>query len=634
METSSKNITMLQRPINSLLAIGLQIAVVLLVAYGLSTNPFNFSPPVGHHSKLESLYSYSGKDLKIDDLLSGESLRVAPQEVTLPDIWFENHPEDHEVLYQLDLPDELFSTIPPGNNGTISELWSVYVTRATGHIAVYLNNIRIGQNGDFDELLSWQRDEPLLFNFPQDLLLDTENQLVIHMQAQSSFKGLLGRVYVAPQSQLLNTYNWRHFFRIDFVVWNSTLVFLLAIMITILWCFNRRDNSSAYYAIAGVLVSSSNLYFVAGSHQVSPVLFEAFWLWSLFTSQILSLLWIFSVLNLPFEKESRALKIFAAAWFLLFLIPDTEIMYRIIYPASAVLAIGLALYVSYCLSRGLKDGPNIEWVIFSVLGLPNAVCRFYDMLYINHVFASDAEHMGPYFMLLSYLLVGFNLGNRFLISLQQSKDLAESLDLKITLREQQLAEQYGKMQILENERTLANERERLMRDIHDGVGGQMVSLLTSVNESTPPNRIKEKLRALLSDFRFVIDSMDTSTEDLPGLLGTLRFRIEENLLGTGITLDWKVTDLPSLKNTNPSVSLNVIATGTEHVAQKEDSENYAQIVFIDIIDYGGGFNNATGNGQGLNNMQHRAEAIDAKLLVRTSNSGTRIRVSLAAIKPT
>jgi signal transduction histidine kinase len=92
------------------------------------------------------------------------------------------------------------------------------------------------------------------------------------------------------------------------------------------------------------------------------------------------------------------------------------------------------------------------------------------------------------------------------------------------------------------------ERQRLLRQFHDGLGAQLVGLLSAVQRrSVAPPQIEQALRDTLDDLRLSLDLMDEEDRELGDLLGQLRFRLAPRLQQAGLTLHWRVPvadDLP------------------------------------------------------------------------------------------
>jgi hypothetical protein len=79
-----------------------------------------------------------------------------------------------------------------------------------------------------------------------------------------------------------------------------------------------------------------------------------------------------------------------------------------------------------------------------------------------------------------------------------------------------------------------------MRDLHDGLGGQLVSIVALSERGEAGSGVGDAARAALTDLRLVIDSMDDIGGDLMLALGSWRDRATAQLRPHGIALDWRV----------------------------------------------------------------------------------------------
>lgn len=94
---------------------------------------------------------------------------------------------------------------------------------------------------------------------------------------------------------------------------------------------------------------------------------------------------------------------------------------------------------------------------------------------------------------------------------------------------------------LEREQAITLERERIMRDVHDGIGGNLVSSLSLIDSNDYQNRqkdIRDILQYSLDDLRLIILSLGESTNFLDTLLAEFKFRIQRLLVQNQIELHW------------------------------------------------------------------------------------------------
>src|SRR5690606_7660639 len=241
------------------------------------------------------------------------------------------------------------------------------------------------------------------------------------------------------------------------------------------------------------------------------------------------------------------------------------------------------------------------------------------------------------------------LGERLAMARRLNLELEE----RVAANRRALAGSYARMAELERDRAIAAERERIMREMHDGTGGQIVSALAMVEGGNfEREAIVEALHDALADLRLAIDSLDPSEPDLLTLLGAARARLEPRLEARGARFSWEVRDVPRPERFGPAMALQVLRIFQEAVVNAlrhagarvvtvrtgEERDAAGSWVVIEIADDGAGFapeaagaaGRAAGGGRGLGNMRRRAEAIGAQLAIESGPAGTCVRLRLPA----
>jgi signal transduction histidine kinase len=188
---------------------------------------------------------------------------------------------------------------------------------------------------------------------------------------------------------------------------------------------------------------------------------------------------------------------------------------------------------------------------------------------------------------------------------------------------------------------LISERQRIMRDMHDGFGSQLAGMLSQV-KGNPPSReaMEAQIRELIDELRLTIDALEPVNGDLGSVLGSLRYRLEHRFFDSGIELEWDVTELPQIKDMSPvkvqhlqriilEAFTNIVKhSGANRVAvSTQVAENSA---FVHIRDNGTGFDaDREFRGRGLKNMRSRAQESGIGFIVQSSTAGTLITMKLA-----
>ena len=255
---------------------------------------------------------------------------------------------------------------------------------------------------------------------------------------------------------------------------------------------------------------------------------------------------------------------------------------------------------------------------------------------------AEAVYLWPFHPLGLFAVIAWLLVDRLVGALDQSETLNLHLAERVEAKRVELEANYRRVAELESQHVVVAERSRLMSDMHDGIGGQLISTLSLVEggEATPA-QVAAALRECIDDLRLAIDSLEPTDHDLLPLLGNLRWRLEPRLKARGIALDWQVQDVPRLACLTPANVLHVLRilqeaftnvikhAGARHV--RLSTRAVGDRVLIDLRDDGRGMDGTgTTSGRGLASMRRRAQALGGELLLRSDGSGTTLSLALPA----
>lgn len=290
---------------------------------------------------------------------------------------------------------------------------------------------------------------------------------------------------------------------------------------------------------------------------------------------------------------------------------------------------------------------RLAWlVLFEALGLVAA--GLHDFLFLRLVLLqTPLPELTPHAVFLFVMLQAGLVVSRYSQSLSDYRQLNRTLESRIAERERQLVTAFEQIRIQREQTVVAEERQRIMREIHDGVGSQLVGLMGAVKRpSATSAELEEQVRAALDEMRMAVDSMQPISGDLATLFATLRYRLEPRLLDVGVAAKWRIGELPQVPNLAPQVVLNlqrIVLEGVTNVLKHAKAQNFelrvesvpgadscADTLVLTMVDDGTGFDQdsfvASSRHQGLRNLRARADLIGATLAVRTGAGGTRIEL--------
>lgn len=271
----------------------------------------------------------------------------------------------------------------------------------------------------------------------------------------------------------------------------------------------------------------------------------------------------------------------------------------------------------------------------------------HDLLQLAGGIAPGAVWLLPYASLLLFGAFMQAMQHRYLRAMAQVAQAQASLETRLGERHGLLEAGWQQLRAAERQQAVLRERQRLMRDMHDGVGSSLMSALVLVEQGRLDMRgVAELLRECMDDIRLVIDSMEPVDHDLIALLASLRYRLGRRMELSGVRLAWQVGDLPRLDWMDAGSALQILrivqealtnvlkhararsVTLTTHL--HDDGER--RWVRVTIIDDGCGFDPAglEGHepGRGLRNLRSRARALHGRLVLRSRPGGTEVTLDL------
>jgi signal transduction histidine kinase len=212
------------------------------------------------------------------------------------------------------------------------------------------------------------------------------------------------------------------------------------------------------------------------------------------------------------------------------------------------------------------------------------------------------------------------------------------------LMTRKLAEQQVSLQRLheidqqrEREKAALQERQRIMQDIHDGLGSQLVSSLAlSERGALDARQTSSLLRECIDDLRLAIDSLAGTDGSFAVMAGNLRFRMEPRLHAAGIALKWHsaaLRDSATIPAVHTLTLLRILQESLGNALKHSHASEIAVTLGIDdaglhitVVDNGRGFDPRQPRlGKGISGMEKRARDIGAQLAI-DGTRGTVVRV--------
>lgn len=406
----------------------------------------------------------------------------------------------------------------------------------------------------------------------------------------------------------------------------AAVYFAAAVTAFILWRLRSRELGFAgLAAFAFAMAFSSAVNSVRGA---APALVI-----------ILTILGLAAWIGLTFAKRTgflTALSLAATA----VLTASALLMVGTVGPGGVILLAGTSLAVA---STAVAVFYEKQRDALSTIGSAIAVLA---ALYDSTLLLWNDEPLAilPFAGLLTLTAFGLSVARRVFAQLEEAETLNATLEDRVTAASAGLAASEAARRALEISTAITKERERLMREIHDGIGSSLVTTIAVSERLQKETTSAVVLKRALTDLRIAVDSLEPVQGNAATLLASLRYRVEPDFRRAGIAFVWKVDAVPSIPWLDAVNALHVMrifqealgniaihsgATEVTVICRAEDRGGEPGVL-VDVRDNGKGLaETPETRGHGLDNMEQRARALGARFAIHgETNNGTSVSLWL------
>lgn len=533
--------------------------------------------------------------------------------------------------------------------------WAVFVPRFTTTVEIAINGSTIENTERDPSKRRPDRNTPVLAPIPESLLKPGSNEVTIKLHVWGPLQGYLDSLYIGPDAEMRAAYDLRNllFSTVPMVLatWQITFGTLLGII----WLSRRQDRIYGYLALATMLGVVQHFAGLPHSPLVAGLLGAM--------GPLEGALMLHYMLLLTGRRIRR--------WHALAFLPGLSIIataclsspdhLRVVYSFLGPPSIGILLATVWIVLLAAVWQARRHAVYLATIFTVVLSCWALDVLTLNNMIGGERVFVGRTSYSLVLIALGIWLIWRFVQALKEADGFAAMLVQKVSEAEDKLRANFAREEERARSEALLAERTRLMRDLHDGLGGQLVSIVALSEQPKPSGQaIGEAARAALKDLRLVIDAMEEMDGDLMLALASWRERIDTQLRAHQMHLDWAIrghTGLPIFQNLRPWHVIQLIRLMDEVVtnAVKHSGGRCVAVTIetvndafgrptgrITIQDDGDGYDPGnveptsalrSGTGRGLLNIRRRALLCDIHVVTQTGPTGTRIELTLPAEFP-
>ncbi len=519
---------------------------------------------------------------------------------------------------------------------------SIYLPTVRQNAALYLNGRWVAQGGDFEPYLARLWNHPQLYTLPSGLLNDS-NTLTIRLVSHRPQVGYLSEVFIGDPELLHGAWQWRYAIKVTWLEITSILLIVIGLINLYLWTLRKNESFYLWYSLAALSWGARGILLV---WPVIPITDELRVLLRLLT---LGYGIVFVVLfnQRYFGYKNRWFDIGLFIYCVPAVIPmffmnmDQLLFYGHQVWVRGNLILGIVIAVQLMVLFLKHHKLDAAYLLYS--GLPLLMLGFRDMLVLTDRWSPEngflINHATPPALIIAMWFILRRLSN----SLEYARHLNVTLEQRVAESRREVVASYQKQEQLQQQKLLSDERERIMRDMHDGLGGHLIGIKSLMDNNQPKlSDINNYVERALVDLRLVINSLDPGSQRVSSLLGSLRNRWQRAADNRSCTLEWRVASSNQGRVLGPDKTLQLMRI------LEEAFTNTIKHGDIGIIELSSGRDevnqtawiqlknpytqrNDQPAGRGLANMQQRASKIGAEISFLKDNDEFLVRVELPLV---
>lgn len=521
---------------------------------------------------------------------------------------------------------------------------------------IHLNGTVIQPNVPLDTLRGASDGGSIYYVLPKHLLKPTGNEILVYVETQSSVLPLAAFSISSPENAA-KAVQWSNLFGSSLaIVTASFLFFALLLCALVNWPAQDRKRIRALMAMIAIWMVRS--YFITFQTPFEvPFLITYFIYFALEASALMS---IARYVVIDSQLPSLWSRIVNAAWSVLLMLcaltplygfivgPTAQTVMSYLPKSMAIVSLGVVAFGLINLGRNVVVRPDGRW-IERIAVMFCLVALFVDMADSGYRLSVP---LFPDLPLTFYKAVPFGLLLALGIVASIAREASEArrtvvqsneiLAARLTEQDAELARSYDAQKQMLQRQVMLEERQRIVRDMHDGIGGQLLGLMMQVRQGgVEKKQVEQGLQSSIDDLRLIVDSMDSAEDGLAETLRSFEHRVRAQIEAAGMALQVEHGLDDGKPGPGPRPTLQILRILQEAVTNAMRHSGGSEIALrsrqdadgmirIEITDNGKGMPAEITGGRGLMSMRGRAEAVGGMLTVESGASGTSLWLALPA----
>lgn len=522
--------------------------------------------------------------------------------------------------------------------GQIKGIQALYFPKFSDNMDVYVNGRILHENTVPTRL--W--NTPLLVPVSDIFVQSDELQIDVVLYGLSNEGLSLRPFYFGPNTILAKFYGTRFFIGPELAKLSLGFMTILAVTFLFVWSFQREKQE---YLWLGLSCATSCFFLI---HYGLGVSIGSYKFWTMLRLLSISTYTLFALKALrcvlktaPSRVEKLHAYLLLAAALVILLSPQAD-AFRYGLKVNQFMTVPSAIFMLTLLWSHQKRLSRPVFILFFLCLNANITLGGYEAMLNAGIAPNRTMHVLHLIPLPMSLACFWLIISQLISGLQNQELLTQSLNKKVAEKSEELKANFAKLTEIRNRESIAKERTRIMMDLHDGIGGQLVSTLAYIRSSKiEDEKVVTALEDALRDLALVLDSVENN-ENLTTLLGMLRTRLEGLLAKHKLNFNWQVHGEPQITHTSPSYNLHITRIVQEAItnvikhAKADTITVFADESKIEISDNGCGFDtdgflSKSLAVHGIESMKNRANEINVPLDITSNKTGTKITLRFSGV---
>ena len=509
---------------------------------------------------------------------------------------------------------------------------AVYMPRFVGSVRVILNGEIIDNYGSVEDPVD-VHFVPKLTRLP-DFLLQQEqiNHLDFVVTNLPSRFHLIMQMYVGPEHAVVQAFRVNDYLSNTLPILSIGVFSVLGLLSLVVFSLGGRGPIFGWFALITLFASMRAYYFVWTELETSYFRDFCYFMGS-FGTLVAVLGFARRVVGDVSDRIDVYLLGLAGSFVVMVMLlmsSAPDFWSYIANQALRIVAIPLGLAVVYHLYRYFRRPYQVVKLWSFLLFVAGFLFVLHDAVYslLGEFVPSQLSSLSPLFVVVAFCLIA---GQQFSQALIKEQNYRRQLAQEVSTARTDIAQAYDELSALRERETALSERHRVMREVHDGIGGKLAGTLFIARRKGQED-IATQLEESLLDLRTLIDTLNgDEMQCLATALRSFEQRAIPWLQQHHIVAHFEVSGLEQGLKVPAQWLLNVLRIVQEGVnnvirhANATELQAHVRVKFdcicIDLTDDGVGFRSGQ-EGRGVANMRERCLELGGRFSLKGSGKGT------------